>query len=67
MEENNQEEFTDYKIEKRIKTCSEHYWVESGQQDDNSDLLSINCTKCPIGANIDADKFKVEDGRICGV
>jgi len=61
------EEFRDYKILRTVKTCSEHYWVVSENQDKNSNLLSINCKRCPIGANIDPNKFKVENGKICQV
>lgn len=50
-----------------IKTCDKHYWVISESQDNKSNLLSINCNKCPIGANINPDKFKVKNGEIYGV
>ena len=59
------EEFKDYKVARTVKTCSEHYWVVSKNQDNNSNLLSINCKKCPIGASIDSNNFKVENGKIC--
>jgi len=67
MEETYQDEFKDYKVSKVIKTCSNHYWVESQNQDANSDLLSINCIHCPAGASIDPKKFKIEDGKINGI
>jgi len=61
------DEFQDFKVVRIIRTCNKHYWVESEKQDDNSNLLSVNCLHCPIGANIDTKKFKVEDGEICSV
>ena len=61
------EEFVDHIVVRTIKTCSNHYWVESEKQDDNSELLSVNCLHCPIGANIDPKKFEVKDGKICSV
>ncbi len=63
-EEKYQDEFKDYKVERVVKTCPKHYWVESEKQDSNSDLLSINCIHCPTGASINTDKFKVEEGEI---
>lgn len=61
------DEFKDYKVARTVMTCSEHFWVVSECQDTNSNLLSINCNKCPIGANINPDKFKVKNGEIYGV
>jgi hypothetical protein len=49
-----------------VKTCLQHYWIVSEKQDENSDMLSINCKHCPIGANL-TDKFKVENGEIRAV
>lgn len=59
------EEEKEYKVARIVKTCKKHYWVESERQDNNSELLSVNCLNCPTGANIDPKKFKVEDGEIC--
>jgi hypothetical protein len=58
------EEYRDFEVVKVADTSCEHYWVESERQDNNSDLLSINCIKCPIGASIDADKFIIKNGKI---
>ena len=58
------DEFQDYKVSRVVKTCDHHFWVESSKQDDNSELLSINCVRCPSGASIDPKLFKIEDGKI---
>ncbi len=59
-----EDEFKDYKVTRKLQTCDNHYWVESPKQDDNSNLLSLNCIKCPAGASIDPKLFKVKDGKI---
>ena len=66
MEKQFEEDFTDYKVEKVVTTCQKHYWIESGNQDENSELLSVNCIHCPTGASINTEKFRVENGEICG-
>jgi hypothetical protein len=60
------EEFKDYVVRK-VTTCKKHYWVESEQQDQNSELLSVNCLNCPTGASINPQKFKIVDGKICSI
>ena len=60
-----EDEFKDYQIVKTVKTCKNHFWVVSEKQDKNSNLESINCRNCPIGANIDKNLFFVKGGKIC--
>jgi len=60
-----EDEFKDYKVERVVKTCPKHFWIESEKQDENSNLLSVNCKNCPTGASIDPEKFMVKDGEIC--
>lgn len=48
-------------------TACEHYLVESKDQDKYSELLQVQCTKCPHGASINEKEFKVIDGKICKI
>ncbi len=57
------EEFKDYVVARTVETCKKHYWVESENQDKNSEMLSVNCLNCPTGANL-TKEFYLKDGEI---
>ena len=45
-------------------TECEHYWIESSEQDENSNLLSVVCNKCWSGASIDPNIIQIADGKM---
>jgi len=58
--------FVDCEFREVANTKCEHYFVEDPQQDPNSDMTSVVCTKCPSGANITKSQ-KLKDGKIINV
>lgn len=56
--------YEDYEIRDHSNTLHDHFYIEDPQQDPNSELLSVMCTGCPSGCNIEPDKFKIVEGKI---
>jgi len=56
--------YKDYEVIEKQGTICEHYLVESKRQDENTNLTSVECTKCPSGFMIDSTKQKLVDGKI---
>lgn len=44
-------------------TACDHYWVLA-DSDPNSNLVSVRCTNCPAGSNIDSDHLTLKDGKM---
>lgn len=62
--ENEPDPYEEYVVREVANTAHNHFYVESVNQDKNSELLSCECTGCPAGISIDSNKFKIKDGKV---
>lgn len=56
--------FETYELKDFASTDCQHEYILSEKQDPNTNLLSVQCVKCPAGISIDGDKFKIVKGKI---
>lgn len=57
------EEEVEYKQGEKVVTACEHYWTEDSYQPANN-LLSLVCTKCWSGMQVDGDTFELKSGKV---
>lgn len=55
---------TENKIMSIHSTRCEHEYYLDPEQDPNTNLTSVRCSKCWHGIMIDAEKFEIKNGKV---
>lgn len=50
-------------VKEVANTTCDHYWIETKEQDPNSDMLSVQCKNCWAGCSLGSE-LKLEDGKM---